>query len=105
MGGYRRLDLRGPTRASLLFAYLRKIDLADYLHGDKSSIIGRSDFLKFFHYTSMLESPQRLDHSHVEGANILRRSIIAKTFSPSRCLVVALCSNPALAFCHNSYAK
>jgi hypothetical protein len=34
---------------SLLFVYLGKIDLADYLHSDWSSIIGCNDFLHSFH--------------------------------------------------------
>jgi hypothetical protein len=62
-------------KKSLLFAYFGKIDLADYLHADRSSIIGCSDFLNFFHDTSTLESSQRLNHSLVESASILRRRI------------------------------
>jgi hypothetical protein len=58
---------------SLLFAYLGKIHLADYLHSDRSSVIACSDFLKCFYDTSTLESSQRLDHSHVESASILGR--------------------------------
>jgi len=58
---------------SLLFAYLGKIDLADYLHSDRRSIIGCNDFLNSFHDTSTLESSQWLDHSHVES--ILDRRI------------------------------
>ena len=58
-----------------MFACLGKIDLADYLHSDKSSIIGCSDLLKFFHNTSTLELSQRLDHSHIESVSILGRKI------------------------------
>ena len=58
-----------------MFACLGKIDLADYLHSDKSSIIGCSDLLKFFHDTPTLESSQRLDHSHIESVSILGRRI------------------------------
>jgi len=61
--------------SALLFAYLGKIDLADYLHSERSSTIGWSDFSKFFHDTSTLESLQRLDHSHVESVSILGRRI------------------------------
>jgi hypothetical protein len=61
----------GATRASLLFACLGKIDLADYLHSDRSFIIGCRDFLKGFDDTSTLEPSQRLDHSRVESASIL----------------------------------
>ena len=63
------------TRAFLLFAQLGKIDLADYLHSDRSFIVGGSDFLKSFHDTSTLELSQRPDHSHVEGVSILGRRI------------------------------
>ena len=64
---------------SLLFAYLGKINLADYLHSNRCFIMG-SDFLKSFHNTSTLESSQRLDHSHVESASILdRRSGLPKS--------------------------
>ena len=66
---------RGPTRAFLLFAYLGNINLADYLHGDRSPLIGCTDFLKFFYDTSTLESSQWLDYSLVESASILRRRI------------------------------
>ena len=58
-----------------MFACLGKIDLADYLHSDRSSIIGCSDLLKFFHNTPTLESSQRLDHSHIESVSILGRRI------------------------------
>ena len=58
-----------------MFACLGKIDLADYLHSDKSSIIGCSDLLKFFHDTPTLELSQRPDHSHVESVSILGRRI------------------------------
>jgi len=54
---------------------LGKIDLADYLHSDRSSIVGGSNFLKFFHDTSTLKLSQRLDHSHVESVSILGRRI------------------------------
>jgi hypothetical protein len=60
---------------SLLFAYFGKIDLADYLHRDRSSIIGCSDFLKFFHDSLAMESSQRLDHSLVESVSIFGRRI------------------------------
>ena len=60
---------------SLLFAYLGKIDLADYLHSDRSSIIGCNDFLNSFHDTSTLKSSQWLDHSHVESVSIRGRRI------------------------------
>jgi hypothetical protein len=63
------------TRAPLLFAYFGKIDLADYLHSDRNSIIGCSDFLKSFHDTSTLESSQRLDRSQAESMSILGRRI------------------------------
>jgi len=59
----------------LLFAYLAKIDLADYLHSDRNSIIGCNDFLNSFHDTSTLESSQWLDHSHLESVGILGRRI------------------------------
>jgi len=89
---------------SLLFACLGKIDLADYLHSDRSSIIGCNDFLDSFHDTSTLKSSQWLEHSHVESVSILGRRIgFAKTVYRPRFLVVALCSNPALALWHNSY--
>ena len=71
------------TRASLLFAYLGKIDLADYLHSDRSSIVGGSNFLKFFHDTSTLKLSQRLDHSHVESVSILGRRIELPKPSPN----------------------
>ena len=58
-----------------MFACFGKIDLADYLHSDKSSIIGCSDLLKFFHNTPTLESSQRLDHSHIESVSILGKRI------------------------------
>ena len=54
---------------------LGKIDLADYLHSDRSSIVGGSNFLKFFHDTSTLKLSQRLEHSHVESVSILGRRI------------------------------
>jgi len=77
---------------SLPFAYLGKIDLADYLHSDRSSIIGWNDFLNSFHDTSTLESSQWLEHSHVESVSILGRRIgFAKTVYRPRFLVVALC--------------
>lgn len=60
---------------SLLFAYLGKIDLADYLHSDRSSIIGCNDFVNSFHDTSTLKSSQWLEHSHVESVSILGRRI------------------------------
>jgi hypothetical protein len=60
---------------SLLFVYLGKIDLADYLHSDWSSIIGCNDFLHSFHDTSTLKSSQWLDHSHVESVSIRGRRI------------------------------
>jgi hypothetical protein len=60
---------------SLLFAYLGKIDLADYLHSARSFIIGSSDFLKFFYDTSTLESSQGLDHSLVKSVSIFGRRI------------------------------
>src|SRR4029434_1907914 len=63
------------NRESLLFGCFGKMDLADYLHRDRSSIIGCSDFLHFFHDTATLESSQRLDHSLVESVSIFRRSI------------------------------
>jgi hypothetical protein len=47
--------------------------MANYLHCDRSSIIGCSDFLNFFHDTSALEPSQRLDPSLAEGADTLRR--------------------------------
>jgi hypothetical protein len=50
---------------------LGKIDLADYFHSGRSSIVGGSNFLKFFHDTLTLELSQRPDHSHVEGLSIL----------------------------------
>jgi hypothetical protein len=59
---------------SLLFAYLGKINLADYLHSNRCFIMG-SDFLKSFHDTSTLESSQWLNHSHVKSAGILGRGI------------------------------
>jgi hypothetical protein len=68
-----------PSRASeprptcLLFACLGKIDLTDYLHSDRSSVIGCSDFLKSLDDTSTLKLSQRLDHSHVESVRILGR--------------------------------
>jgi len=58
-----------------MFACLGKIDLADYLHSDRRSIIGCNDFLKSFHDTSTLESSRWLDHSHVESVSILGRRI------------------------------
>ena len=54
---------------------LGKIDLADYLHSDRSSIVGGSNFLKFFHDTLTLKLSQRLDHSRVESVSILGRRI------------------------------
>src|SRR6476620_2842647 len=54
---------------------LGKIDLADYLHSDRSSIVGGSNFLKFFHDTLTLKLSQRLDHSCVESVSILGRRI------------------------------
>ena len=66
------------TRAGGLYCLpwgLSTIRRADYLHSDRSSIIGCSDFLKSFHDTSTLESSQRLDHSHVESMSILGRRI------------------------------
>jgi hypothetical protein len=70
------LELAAAARKgeSLLFAYLGKIDLADYLHRDRSSIIGCSD-LDFFHDTSTLESSQRFNYSLVESASIFGRRI------------------------------
>src|SRR5881394_2103189 len=58
---------------SLLFGYLGKVDLSDYLHSDRSSLIACRDFLNCSHDTPTLESSKRLDHSHVEGLSILRR--------------------------------
>jgi hypothetical protein len=68
---------------SLRFGYLGKIDLADYLHSDRSSLIGWRDFLNCFHDTPTLESSQRLDHSHVEGLSILRRIGLPKPSADS----------------------
>jgi len=61
----------GPLTVRLL----GKIDLADYLHSDRSSIVGGSNFLKFFHDTLTLKLSQRLDHSRVESVSILGRRI------------------------------
>jgi len=58
-----------------MFACLGKIDLADYLHSDRSSIVGGSNFLKFFHDTSTLELSQRPDHSHVESTRACARDV------------------------------
>jgi hypothetical protein len=58
-----------------VFTYFGKIDLADYLNRDRSSIIGCSDFLNLFHDTLTLESSQRLDHSLVERVSIFQRRI------------------------------
>jgi hypothetical protein len=60
---------------SLLFAYLGKINLADYLHSNRCFIIGRGDFLKSFHDTSTLDSSEWLDYSHVKSAGILGTGI------------------------------
>jgi len=48
------------------------MDLADYLHSDTSSLIGRGDFLKLFHDTSTLELSQRFNHSHIEIVGVFR---------------------------------
>src|SRR5204862_484985 len=66
---------RGPPRASLLLCYLSNIDLADYLHSGRNFIITCTEFPKFFHDTSTLESSQWLDYSLVESASILTRRI------------------------------
>ena len=78
---------------SLLFAYLGKIDLADYLHSDRSSIIGCND-LKSFTTPRRWRSSQWLDHSLTRKHHHSRqKDWIAKTFCRPRLLVVALCSN------------
>jgi hypothetical protein len=59
------------TGASLRFARLGKVDPSGYLYSDRCFIIGCGDFLEGLDDASTLESSQRLDHSHVEGANIL----------------------------------
>ena len=74
-GGLSAMKARIDQGLSLLFAYLGKIDLADYLHSDRSSIIGCNDFLHSFHDTSTLKSSQWLDHSHVESVSIRGRRI------------------------------
>ncbi|PYI74417.1 MAG: hypothetical protein DMF04_13050 [Verrucomicrobia bacterium] len=51
------------------------IDLADYLHSGRNFIVACTEFPKFLHDTSTLESSQRLDHSHIESTRILDRSI------------------------------
>jgi len=81
-----------------MFACLGKIDLTDYLHSDRSFIIGCSGLLKFFHDTSTLESSQRLDHSRVKSASILGRRIGLPEPSAGPRFLVALCSNPDLAW-------
>jgi hypothetical protein len=73
--GYCSAVTRKRTQGAPTVRLLGKIDLADYLHSDGSSIVGGSNFLKFFHNTSTLELSQRPDHSHVEGVSILGRRI------------------------------
>ena len=62
-------------QAPLLFAYLGDIDLADYFHSDRCSIIRTSDFLKSLDDTSTLELSQRIDYSHMETPSGLSRRI------------------------------
>jgi hypothetical protein len=53
-----------------------------------------------------MESSQRLDHfARRKYEHFREKDWIAKIFCQLRFLVVALCSNPALAFWHNRYAK
>jgi hypothetical protein len=59
------------TDAFVFFACLGTIDLADYLHSDRSSLVGRSNFLKLFHDASTLELSQRFDGSPVKILSIL----------------------------------
>jgi hypothetical protein len=72
---HRRFAVSGRQPA-LLLAYLGNIDLADYLHSNRSPLIGCSNFLKFFHDTSTLELSQRFDHSLIKSASILGRRIV-----------------------------
>ena len=65
-----------------MFTYFGKIDLADYLNRDRSSIIGCSDFLNLFHDTLTLKSSQRLDHSLVKSVSIFGRRIGLPKSSP-----------------------
>jgi hypothetical protein len=80
--GYCSAVTRKRIHRALTVRLRGKIDLADYLHCDRSFIVGGSNFLKFFHDTSTLESSQRPDHSRVESVSILGRRIGLPVPSP-----------------------